>query len=375
MDRYSRQVLLPQIGVQGQQKILQSSVLIIGAGGLGAPCAAYLAGAGVGTIGLVDWDHVEEANLHRQITHSEHTLGQSKVESMATFIRTLNSNVQVRTWKSLFQPSNAMQIISETWDVVVDASDNVPTRYLANDCCVRRGTPLVSASALRWEGHLTVWGGAGPCYRCVFPQAPPAECVVGCGTGGVLGPVTGMLGSMQALEVIKLLIGGLEVGIEPMSGQMLLFNGALGSKGAIRMMSLRGKQANCIVCSPNPTLVDPSTFDYETFCGGSKANDLGSTRLSWAEYHKLYSTTGKQHQLVDVRDAGQFEAFHLPHAVNIPLEELEEKIDEISGKGEIVCVCRRGVASQRAVAILKAEGVEGQVRDIVGGMSSYEPVE
>ncbi|KAL8604876.1 hypothetical protein ACOMHN_028504 [Nucella lapillus] len=263
IGRYSRQLILPELGVKGQQRLLSSKVLIVGAGGLGCPAAIYLAAAGVGTVGVVDYDEVEVSNLHRQILHTEHRLGRSKAESVALSCRNLNSSLRFKTHRVQLSSENALSIIEE-YDVVLDCTDNVATRYLLSDACVLAARPLVSGSALRFEGQLTVYNyKGGPCYRCLYPKPPPPETVTNCSDGGVLGVVPGIIGCYQALEAIKI---AADMGT-CLSERLMLFDGMDGTTRTIR---LRRRQPSCPVCGDTPTIRE--LVDYEQFCGARAAD-------------------------------------------------------------------------------------------------------
>ncbi|VDO05753.1 unnamed protein product, partial [Haemonchus placei] len=262
ITRYSRQLLIQDFGVEGQQRVSLTKVLIVGAGGLGCPVAMYLAGAGVHTIGIVDYDEVAIDNLHRQIAHKESSIEEPKVNSLKRFIEELNSTVNVVPHKVLLDSKCATTIL-KSYDIVVDCSDNPATRYLLNDACVLLGKPLVSGSALRWEGQLTVYnytdddGKRSPCYRCLFPTPPNPEHVTNCSEGGVLGPVVGVIGSLQALEVLKI-----AAGLRPnFAGSLYLFDGSCGSS---RTVQLRHRNKQCDVCGDNPTITE--LIDYQAFC-------------------------------------------------------------------------------------------------------------
>lgn len=377
VSRYSRQMLLPGFGVKGQKALKSASVLIVGAGGLGCPCAAYLASAGVGRIGIVDFDTVEESNLHRQILHSEAKVGLSKVDSLVIALRQLNSQPEYVQHAALLDSSNALDIIGR-YQVVIDASDNVATRYLVNDACVRLGKPLVSGSALRWEGQLTVYNyQGGPCYRCLFPKPPPSATVTNCSEGGVVGMVPGVIGCMQALEVVKILTGSGEV----CSGRLLLFDGA---DARWRQVSLRAKLPDCAVCSIAPSTVS-LLQDYATWCGAGPADKCCNIsllpkelRMSCQELKDRLEDDRSDCLLLDVRPTCQFEMCHLAKSINVPLERLdlleiallEQKLEDAS---EVVVLCRRGNDSQLAVEKLreawKERGV--QVRDVRGGLEAW----
>lgn len=379
VERYSRQMILPGFGVAGQKALKAAAVLIVGAGGLGCPCAAYLAAAGVGKIGLLDYDVVERSNLHRQILHSEVKLGMAKVDSLSIALKQLNSQPQYVRHNSVLDSGNALKIF-RGYQVVVDASDNVATRYLVSDACVSLGIPLVSGSALRWEGQLCVYNfNGGPCYRCLFPQPPPRTAVDNCSDGGVLGMVPGIIGSLQALEAVKILTGCGEV----CSGRLLLLDG---SAGIVRRVKLRGKSPNCEACrNPSSALLQT---DYAAWCGSGPTDKACSIsvlpqeqRLSCTELKERLEDK-RPPLVVDVRPEVQFEMCHLPGSTNIPLDCLEEKASDLVEQlrerrsNEVLVVCRRGNDSQLAVQKLQELlGDRGDatctVRDVQGGLEAW----
>ncbi|KAH7859751.1 hypothetical protein Vadar_004991 [Vaccinium darrowii] len=382
--RYSRHLLLPSFGVQGQSSLLKTSILVVGAGGLGSPALLYLAACGVGRIGIVDHDIVELNNLHRQIIHSEAYIGQSKVESAAAACHSINSTVQIVEYKEALRTSNALEILGK-YDIVVDATDNAPSRYLINDCCVVLGKPLVSGAAVGLEGQLTVYNyNGGPCYRCLFPTPPPTTACQRCSDSGVLGVVPGIIGCLQALEAIKVASG---VG-EPLSGRMLLFD-ALSAR--IRIVKIRGRSSQCEVCGESAAFTQQQfrEFDYEKFTQSAlSASPLklkllpAEARISSKEYNERIAK-GEAHILVDVRPAHHYKIVSLPNSMNIPLANLEARLSELSTvlkKGEeqtgsgsaasLYVVCRRGNDSQRAVQYLHKMGFTS-AKDIIGGIESW----
>lgn len=373
MQRFSRQLVIPEISLDGQQLLKKASVLIVGMGGLGAPAAMYLAGAGVGTLGLLDHDQVDLSNLHRQVIHSEATVGLQKCESARSFLKSLNSSVSLNLHDALLSEKNAEAII-QAYDVVIDATDNIATRYLLSDWCVWLGKPLVSASALRWEGHLSIYGWrGGPCFRCLFPIAPPTECVTNCNQGGIVGPVTGVLGSLQALECLKVILSAKSNDLEAASGKMVYFDG---KSATFRTLKLRARRPDCNVCGDNPS-VTKGPFDYASFCYGAPPNDHegGATsdqsgqRISCQQLAQLK----EGFTLIDVRDEKSFSAAHIKGALNIPIAGLK---GFSSGPGVdrgslVVCICARGVSSQRAASLLREEGFSNVV-DVVGGMIEWQ---
>ncbi|PIN14020.1 Molybdopterin synthase sulfurylase [Handroanthus impetiginosus] len=381
--RYSRHLLLPSFGVDAQANLLKSSVLVIGAGGLGSPALLYLAACGVGSVGIVDNDVVELNNLHRQIIHSEAYIGRSKVESAAAACRGINSTVQIVEHKEAFRTSNALEIMRK-YDIVVDATDNVPSRYMISDCCVVLGKPLISGAALGLEGQLTVYNyNGGPCYRCLFPTPPPTTACQRCADSGVLGVVPGIIGCLQALEAIK--VAG-AVG-EPLSGRMLLFD-ALSAR--IRVVKIRGRSSQCEACGENATLTEQQfcNFDYEKFTQTPLSTSPlklqllpPEARITSKEYNEI-NKKGEPHILIDVRPAHHYKIISLPNSLNIPLGSLEGGLPEISAALEVnkagdnsrdsslYVICRRGNDSQRAVDCLHKMGFTS-AKDIIGGLESW----
>ncbi|XP_051143649.1 adenylyltransferase and sulfurtransferase MOCS3 [Andrographis paniculata] len=380
IHRYSRHLLLPSFGVEAQANLLKSSVLVIGAGGLGSPALLYLAACGVGRLGIVDHDVVELNNLHRQIIHTESYIGRSKVESAAAACRAINSSVQIEEHKEAFRTSNALEIMRK-YDIVVDATDNVPSRYMISDCCVVLGKPLISGAALGLEGQLTVYNyNGGPCYRCLFPVPPPTTACQRCADSGVLGVVPGIIGCLQALEAIKVAAA---VG-EPLSGRMLLFDSL---SARTRVVKLRGRSLQCEACGENATLneVKFRHFDYENFTqyplstSPLKLNLLpDEARITSMEYNDR-KMEGESHVLLDVRPEHHYKIVSLPNSLNIPLTDLEKRLPEIAtalarGNGSddpsLYVVCRRGNDSQIAVECLRKMGYPS-AKDIVGGLESW----
>ncbi|XP_021490507.1 adenylyltransferase and sulfurtransferase MOCS3 [Meriones unguiculatus] len=388
--RYSRQLLLPELGVRGQLRLAGASVLVVGLGGLGCPLAQYLAAAGVGRLGLVDHDVVETSNLARQVLHGEALAGHAKARSAAAALRRLNSAVECVPYARSLSEAWALDLV-RCYDVVADCSDNVPTRYLVNDACVLAGRPLVSASALRFEGQLSVYHcDGGPCYRCVFPRPPPAETVTNCSDGGVLGVVPGVLGCVQALEVLKIAAG---LGAS-YSGSLLLFDG-LG--GHFRRIRLRRRRPDCAVCGQQPTVT--RLQDYEAFCGSSATDKCRALkllspeeRISVTDYKQLLDS-GAPHVLLDVRPQVEVDICRLPHALHIPLSQLERRdADSLKLLGDAIregkqdskegaapsvyVICKLGNDSQKAVRVLQSLRAVPEldsltVQDIVGGLMAW----
>ena len=377
ISRYSRQLILPELGPSNQLKLCNSSVLIIGCGGLGCPAAVYLAAAGVGLLGLVDYDEVEISNLHRQILHSEEKVGVCKATSIAHYIQSLNSQVKTKPYHLSLDSSNALKIISN-YDIVLDCSDNVATRYLLNDACILAKKPLVSGSALRFEGQLTVYNyESGPCYRCLFPKPPPVETVTNCSDGGVLGVVPGIIGSLQALEAIKVICG---IGT-PLAQKLLLFDAV---STQFRSIKLRPKQDSCQVCGKNPSIRE--LIDYEEFCGAKASDKDKNLELLCAENRitpQKYESIMKgniPHLLLDVRLPVELEICSLPNSVNIPIKDIDnddnikmirEKVRKTDAK-VVYCLCRRGNDSQIAVSKLLPNLQDlCYVKDIIGGLYGW----
>ncbi|XP_065862444.1 adenylyltransferase and sulfurtransferase MOCS3 [Euphorbia lathyris] len=384
--RYSRQLLLPTFGVQAQSNLLKSSILVVGAGGLGSPALLYLAACGVGRLGIVDHDVVELNNMHRQVIHTEAFIGQPKVKSAGAACRSINSTIQIVEYQEALRTSNAVEIFSQ-YDVIVDATDNAPSRYMISDCCVVLGKPLVSGAALGLEGQLTVYNhNGGPCYRCLFPTPPPTTACQRCADSGVLGVVPGIIGCLQALEAIKI---ASSIG-EPLSERMLLLD-ALSAR--IRIVKIRGRSLQCEVCGENAAFTQKQfrDFDYEKFTqtplstAPMKLNLLPrDSRISSRELNEKVEK-GEAHVLVDVRPAHHFKIVSLPNALNIPLSSLEGRLPEISSamKQEaerrgidkesgvrLYVVCRRGNDSQRAVELLQNKGFDSAM-DIIGGLEAW----
>ncbi|KAG0238942.1 Molybdenum cofactor synthesis protein 3 [Actinomortierella wolfii] len=374
--RYGRQLILPGFGIQGQLDLRNSSMLIVGAGGLGAPCALYLGAAGVGRLGIVDHDTVDISNLHRQVIHNEARQGMSKAESAALSVRLINPHCQVIAHDLVLDSSNAQPIIN-SYDIIIDATDNAATRYLLNDACILGGKPLVSGSALRFDGQLTIYNyQGGPCYRCLFPTPPPAETVTNCSDGGVLGVVPGIIGCLQALEAIKIATKVNDNYIPTMT----IFSA--NSSTMFRTIKLRKRKPDCIMCGDAPTIT--KLIDYVRFCGASatdKTPDLFlipfKERMTVEEYKRI-KDENKPHLLLDVREKVQFDICSLPSSINIPLKDLAKEMDRIKEQlhdkvdQPIYVICRRGNDSQPATRLLQEQGITtGEIRDIVGGLESW----
>jgi len=368
INRYSRHLLLPEVGMEGQEKLCNSKVLCIGTGGLGSPVSLYLAAAGVGKLGLIDFDVVDKSNLQRQIAHGESTVGVLKVDSAKNRIADLNSDVEVITYNERLTAENALEIFKD-WDVIVDGTDNFPTRYLANDACVLLGKPYIYGCILRFEGQVSVFDAKnGPCYRCLYPEPPPPGMVPSCAEGGVLGVLCGIVGGLQTNETIKLII---EQG-DSLVGRLVLFD-SLGMK--FREMKLR-KDKNCPICGDNPTIKE--LIDYEQFCGivPAKVEDDAADReleIEPAEVKKMLEN-GSNFKLIDVRNEGEYEINQIEGSVLIPLDIVQEKnIDRLNGlkpSDEIVVHCKAGVRSLKATRALLEMGFQN-VKSMRGGIDEW----
>jgi adenylyltransferase/sulfurtransferase len=357
--RYSRHLILPEFGMEGQRRLKQGSVLLIGTGGLGSPLALYLAAAGVGHIGLVDFDVVDESNLQRQIVHGTSTLGVRKTESGKRRLQDLNPHVEVTTYEAQITSENAFELM-RPYDVIVDGTDNFPTRYLTNDASVMLGKPNVYGSIFRFEGQATVFHpqAGGPCYRCLYPEPPPPGLVPSCAEGGVLGVLPGVIGTIQATEAIKLLTG---IG-ETLIGRLMLYD-ALAMR--FRELKLR-RNADCPVCGDHPTVTE--LIDYQQFCGVVPEPDPASfsdeiTPLETAEWLER----DDRPLLLDVREANEWEIGRLPGAVRISVNELAGRMNELDTAREMVVYCRSGVRSRRAVEMLREAGFR-KLKNMTGGI-------
>ncbi|MFL5731667.1 MAG: molybdopterin-synthase adenylyltransferase MoeB [Chloroflexia bacterium] len=359
--RYSRHLILPEVGIDGQKKLKASSVLMIGAGGLGSPLALYLAAAGVGRIGIVDFDVVDESNLQRQVLHGTGALGRPKLESARERILDINPNVQVDLYDFPLSSENALETF-RPYDVIVDGTDNFPTRYLVNDACVLLGKPNVYGSIFRFEGQASVfWAEQGPCYRCLYPEPPPPGLVPSCAEGGVLGVLPGTIGTIQATETIKLLLG---IG-EPLIGRLLLYDAL---KMRTRELKLH-KDPDCPVCGENPTVTE--LIDYQQFCGINPQAERGETdRDITVQELKQRLDAGDQLMLLDVREPNEWEIARLEGARLIPVNSVTQHASELSTADEIVVYCKAGVRSARAVNALRELGFR-KLWNLKGGIDAW----
>lgn len=361
--RYSRHLLIPEVGLEGQRRLKNSSALIVGTGGLGSPVSLYLAAAGVGRIGLVDYDVVDSSNLQRQIIHGTSTIGKLKVDSAKAKLLDLNPDIQVDAYNEPYTSENALRI-AQDYDIILDGTDNFPTRYLTNDVAVFLGKPNVYASIFRFDGQVSVFHAKkGPCYRCLFPEPPPPGLVPSCAEGGVLGVLPGTIGTLQATEALKVLLG---IG-EPLIGKLLLYNALDMSFDFVKLK----KNPNCRVCGPNADIKE--LIDYEEFCGvpshdheeGSAGAGLDITATELAERVKI-----NHFKLLDVREPHELEISALPNAVNIPLGQLASRLAELNSADDMVVFCKGGSRSARALELLSSAGFK-KVKNLKGGINAW----
>ncbi len=362
--RYSRHLLIPEVGLEGQQKLKAASVLVIGTGGLGSPVAMYLAAAGVGRIGLVDYDVVDFSNLQRQVIHGTSRLGDLKVESARDRLLDINPDIQVEVYNEPFTSANALDIARE-YDILIDGTDNFPTRYLVNDVCVMLGKPNVYGSIFRFDGQVSVfYAQQGPCYRCLFPAPPPPGLVPSCAEGGVLGVLPGTIGTLQATEALKLILG---IGT-PLIGKLLLYN-ALDM--SFDFVNLR-KNPKCKICSPEPEITE--LIDYEEFCGvPGHDHEEGSAGAGWdIEPRELAERLrrGDPIRLIDVREPHELQISRIEGAELIPLGQLAQRLSELDSAQEIVLFCKAGTRSTRALELLVSAGFR-KVKNLRGGINAW----
>jgi adenylyltransferase/sulfurtransferase len=362
LRRYGRHLLLPEVGLKGQQRLKASSVVVVGAGGLGSPAAIYLATAGVGRIGLVDFDTVDATNLHRQILHGTSDVGRSKLASARDHLGDLNPEITLETHETRLTSDNALELLGR-YDVVLDGTDNFATRYLVNDACAFLARPNVHGSVFRFEGQVSVFDARrGPCYRCLYRDPPPPGLVPSCAEGGVLGVLPGVIGVLQAIEAIKLL---LELG-DPLIGRLLVFD-ALGM--TFRELRLR-KDPACPLCGTHPTLT--GLIDYDSWCAGPPEENpvmTESVDLSVRDYQALRER-GEDHVLVDVREPHEHQIAHIEGATLIPLRSLPERSAELDRDRLVVLFCHHGGRSMRALEYLKGQGYS-RVRNLKGGIDAW----
>ena len=362
LQRYSRHLILPEVGPEGQLKLKNAKVLLVGTGGLGAPMALYLAAAGVGTLGLVDFDVVDRSNLQRQVIHGTGDIGRKKIDSAAASIAEINPNVRVIKHEVALTSENALDILKD-YDIVADGTDNFPTRYLVNDACVLLGKPNVYGSIFRFEGQASVFATKdAPCYRCLYPEPPPPGLVPSCAEGGVLGILPGVVGLIQATEVVKLILGQ----GEPLKGRLLLYD-ALAMR--FRELKLR-KNPDCPVCGTHPTVT--KLIDYHQFCGVPKTTEVpqvASGDIDPVEV-KARLDRGDDFQLIDVREVFEHQICNIPQAKLIPLGELPRRLSEIDPMREVVVHCKMGGRSAKAADLLRASGYT-KVLNMTGGILAW----
>src|SRR5213080_3206514 len=358
LQRYSRHLIMPEVTSEGQNRLKAARVLCIGAGGLGSPAALYLAAAGVGTIGIVDFDDVDLSNLQRQILHGTSDIGRSKLESARDRLHDVNPEIKLELHKCRFSSENATELVAQ-YDLIVDGSDNFPTRYLSNDVCVFARKPNVYGWVFRFEGQTTVFAPhmGGPCYRCLFPEPPPPDTVPNCAEAGVLGVLPGFIGMLQAIETIKLIVG---IG-EPLVGRLLYFD-ALRMK--FRELNLR-RDPQCPVCGENPTIFSP--IDYEEFCG-ARADQAVPTISVHDVKHKMDAR--EAFQLIDVRETFEYEIARIDGAKLIPLGEIADRADELPREQLIVVHCHSGQRSAQAVRLLRQRGFSN-IYNLEGGIDAW----
>lgn len=362
--RYSRHLLIPEVGLEGQRKLKNSSALIIGTGGLGSPVSLYLAAAGIGRIGLVDYDVVDSSNLQRQVIHGTSTIGKLKVESAKAKLLDLNPDIQVDVYNEPYTSENALRIAAD-YDIILDGTDNFPTRYLTNDVAVFLGKPNVYASIYRFDGQVSVfYAKEGPCYRCLFPEPPPPGLVPSCAEGGVLGVLPGTVGTLQATEALKVLLG---IG-EPLIGKLLLYNALDMTFDFVKLK----KNPNCRVCGPNADIKE--LIDYEEFCGvpSHDHGEEGSAGAGWdITAPELAERVKTNHlKLLDVREPHELQISALPDAKNIPLGQLAARLSELDSADDMVVFCKGGTRSARALELLVSAGFK-KVKNLKGGINAW----
>ena len=365
--RYSRHLIMPEVGMDGQLKLKAASVLCIGAGGLGSPAALYLAAAGVGRIGIVDFDVVDYSNLHRQVIHGTPDVGRSKLDSARDRLSAINPEVRVETHEVALSSGNALDLLGG-YGVVVDGADNFPTRYLVNDACVLLGKPNAYGSIFRFEGQASVFAApGGPCYRCLYPEPPPPGLVPSCAEGGVLGVLPGVIGTIQATEAVKLIIGA----GEPLVGRFLVYDAL---RMRFRELKLR-RDPDCPVCGDRPTVTE--LIDYEQFCGVAPAADAPAGGAgegtapgggdATVEQLKARLDRSEDVFILDVREPQERRICAIPGSTLIPLGDLPARLHELEGRGEMIVHCKSGVRSAKAVKLLRDAGFAG-AKNLRGGI-------
>jgi sulfur-carrier protein adenylyltransferase/sulfurtransferase len=360
--RYSRHLVMPEVTIEGQQKLKDARVLCVGAGGLGSPLTLYLAAAGVGTLGIVEFDVVDLTNIQRQILYATSDVGRPKLLAASERLSQLNPDIDIVCHNLRLTSENVLETIAP-YDIVVDGTDNFPTRYLVNDACVLSGKPNVYGSIFRFEGQVSVFDASrGPCYRCLFPEPPPPGAVPSCAEGGVLGVLPGIIGTLQALEVIKLILGK----GQPLISRLVLFD-ALAFE--FREVKLK-KDRNCVVCGANPSIVAP--VDYDAFCGGAgtPVSSAATVPSITVEEFAALRETGSIGELIDVRNPHEYEIVCVPGALLIPLPDLQARMHELDASRPYVITCHRGPRSIQAYHLLRSSGFT-RIRILDGGVDAW----
>jgi sulfur-carrier protein adenylyltransferase/sulfurtransferase len=361
--RYSRHLIMPEVGMTGQRKLKAASVLMIGTGGLGAPLGMYLAAAGVGRLGLVDFDVVDASNLQRQIIHGTKDVGRPKIASARDRLEDINPHVEIETHETRLTSANALSLFVN-YDIIVDGTDNFPTRYLVNDACVLTGKPNVYGSIFRFEGQASVfWAARGPCYRCLYPEPPPPGLVPSCAEGGVLGVLPGIIGAIQANETIKIILGAPDI----MVNRLLLFDAW---RMRFRELKLR-KNPDCPVCGDNPTIKE--LIDYEEFCGITQTQTETKPTMEeiTATELKQRLDRGDDIQIIDVREPHEYEIGQIPNSKLIPLGQVLNRMNEIDPDRETVMHCKMGGRSAKAIDALQRSGFTGKLINLAGGITAW----
>jgi molybdopterin/thiamine biosynthesis adenylyltransferase/rhodanese-related sulfurtransferase/molybdopterin converting factor small subunit len=361
--RYSRHLIMPEVGLEGQKRLKAASVLMIGTGGLGAPLGMYLAAAGVGRLGIMDFDVVDSSNLQRQIIHGTKDVGRRKVDSARDRLADINPFIEIETHEARLTSENALGLF-RNYDIIVDGTDNFPTRYLVNDACVLTGKPNVYGSIFRFEGQASVfWAERGACYRCLYPAPPPAGLVPSCAEGGVLGVLPGIIGAIQATETIKIILGAEDI----LVNRLVLFD-AWHMK--FRDLKLR-KDPSCPVCGEHPMIT--KLIDYEAFCGLSSVQEEAKPEMEeiTARELKRRLDRGDDIQIIDVREPNEFEIARIPGTKLIPLSKVVERTSEIDPTRETVVHCKGGVRSAKAIEALKRANFAGRLVNLKGGITAW----
>ena len=367
--RYSRHLIMPEVGMEGQRRLKAASVLMIGTGGLGAPSGMYLAAAGIGRLGIVDFDVVDESNLQRQIIHGTRDVGRPKIASARDRLQDINPHVQIETHETRLSSENALSLFRD-YDIIVDGTDNFPTRYLVNDACVLTGKPNVYGSIFRFEGQASVfWAERGACYRCLYPEPPPPGLVPSCAEGGVLGVLPGIVGAIQANETIKLILGGES---KPLINRLLLFDAW---NMRFRELKLR-RDPSCPICGEHPTIKE--LIDYEEFCGLKPQETKTDQAKEEQKMEEITATELKQRldrgddiQIIDVREPNEYEIARIPDSTLIPLGQVTNRLGEIDQSRETVVHCKMGGRSAKAIEALKRAGYTGRLINLKGGITAW----